>query len=318
MEKSLLLYPLILTVLLSSACKTLEGLTSSEAKTLVEEGKTLVYEDSSGERSEVVFFNETEESIGVHIADETPETINVSKETWVSEQGLGDELFFSGLFSTLNQTKFSALMERGEQISFSEQVQLSRSDQIRWRSFKAYNISLEAEDEAMHFIVHAERPYLVMKNPESQELVSVNETESLQQYSLDQKPGETEAGFRDIRATSLGVSTVYRQDNQMNIQLRNLGERTVNLENLEIRYGPPGQNEPIRFNMLSRRTGWTVADNKCFTEERDLRPAEVYTCETGVKFPEPNQEIEIQVLAENFDYKTSYRCETNVEDSKTC
>jgi hypothetical protein len=61
MEKSLLLYPLILTVLLSSACTTLEGLTSSEAKTLVEEGKTLVYEDSSGERSEVVFFNETEE-----------------------------------------------------------------------------------------------------------------------------------------------------------------------------------------------------------------------------------------------------------------
>lgn len=72
-----------MTVLLSSACTTLEGLTSSEAKTLVEEGKTLVYEDSSGERSEVVFFNETEESIGVHIADETPETINVSKETWV-------------------------------------------------------------------------------------------------------------------------------------------------------------------------------------------------------------------------------------------
>lgn len=323
MNHSALIYCLVILAVLSSGCAALNSFTSSpDTQTIVEEGNTLVYEDPEGERTDIVLFNETEQQIGLHLAAENPSTVKINKENWASEDGPGSELFFSGLLSNVNQSKFDSLMEEGQDISTSE-TELSRSDQVRWKNFQAYNISLGTGEDKVNLMVHAERPYLILKSP-ALELVSVNETESLDQYSIgeqEQTLTESQEELQRVRNTDLDISTVSRNSqedsDQMRLHIRNTGEVTVNVTDFTVRYGPPNW-EPIRFGVLQSQSSWTVADHNCFTEDRELRPSQVYTCDTGIKYPGAEQEVEVNVLSESFDFETSYICSPTTEGSRTC
>lgn len=319
MKKLGLIYCLLLAVVLSSACTTLNDFASPpEPKNIVEEGHTLVYQDNSGQRFEIVFFNETERSIGVHFASgRDNSTINVSKTSWVSDRGLADEFFFSGAFTTMNQSKFSSLMEEGQQISSEGQAQISRSDRLQWKGFQAYNVTLEEGEKSISFIVHAKEPYLIMLRPGSHELISVNETGTLEQYQIRTRATKAQKALQKIQSTELEISTASRNGEQIRLHLRNVGKRTVNLQEFKVYYGPPNW-EAVRFSMLQSRTDWTIADQNCFTENRILEPANRYSCDTGVKYPETDQEVEIEVMAKEFDYDTSYTCSPVTEGSRTC
>lgn len=326
--KKYLLTLILLTILLSSGCANLtDSDSNSEPEVLVEEGNTLVFESNRGTKVDVVFFNETEESIGVHFANRNfPTTANISKETWLSEKGAKGIFTLSGSYRNIDRNKFESLMRDGEELDLYGS-KISRSDQFNWKGFQAYNISRESEDESTKLIVHSREPYLIISNPGSGELISVNETDSLENYGIGEESKAmlttpaAQKDFEKIFQTDLEVMTAFRatgdDHDQIMINIRNTGERTLDLGNFEVYYGPP-RFLPVAFRTLRSQSEWTVADNNCLPEEQELSPGEALTCGTGVKFPSFGQQVKIRVNSENFDWETTYSCEPATNKSQTC
>ena len=202
MERSgIVISSVLVLVILSSGCSVLDS-SNSGAETLVEEGNVVTYENLEGETFELVFFNETEQSIGLHlqfVGHERVPALNVSKANWTSRQSHEDEFLFSAALAPFDQERVTDLMEGGGDAEFSgyqENFTLTRSEISDWKGFKAYNVTFKPSDVGT-FTVHAEEPFLILVRPGSHKLVSVNQTD-VDQYNISYEETESSQPRFDV------------------------------------------------------------------------------------------------------------------------
>lgn len=132
-----------------------------------------------------------------------------------------------------------------------------------------------------------------------------------------------------VRNTKISFSSVYNNDTDknggdaadtVNITVRNTGSVAVNMSSdLSIQYVPDGSSgSGLPFTTYPDTT---MSETECFDthggEER-LDPKDSYTCKTGIKFPEPNENIEIQISMNGADKSWTYTCSSPTSDSVTC
>lgn len=330
-------------VLVSSGCTgILDSESSTDSTELVKEGNILNYQ-SNGEDFEIVFSNETEEYIDMSIAGQgITESTRIRKSNWTSidNYGSADELFFSALLVDISDDKVERLMSDGEEINvtrYSTNSTLSRSE-IDYKGLQAYNITITGSDEAVSLLVHVERPYLFLKSPEGFEYFSMNKTNSPESYisNVSSSPDNSDTA-REIgkaKSTELTISPVYAKGSgskeEMLLTVSNTGQRAIDVSKFSIMFGPPNY-DPVSYPVIkSQAPSWAVGGdgNQCFTSEMKsqdssesdslLEPGDRASCSTGVRFPDALETMDIKVLANDFDYTTTYECAVQTQGAKSC
>jgi len=186
--RNVLMFFTIAIVMMSSACSDLNSGDSSGSQEIVNNGNILKYQ-SQGEKVQLVFYNETNERIGMSmIGEEKVESYRINKVNGMSADRSTQEIFFGVGLSKLPDDKVKRLMTDGEKITVSRNsvtANISRSRAFDYRDVEAYNVTVEDPDEIEHLTVNVKKPYIYLKSPEDFEYVSMNYTSSPEKYISD-------------------------------------------------------------------------------------------------------------------------------------
>lgn len=134
--------------------------------------------------------------------------------------------------------------------------------------------------------------------------------------------GSSDTGEIDqVSSTSLSIEPIYSSSggtDQIVANIRNTGSVAINGSQFTANYGPPNFDTPVSYDSLP--SGWTVSgnDNECMNASQLINPGESISCNTGVKFPDALESVEISVSANNFDRSWSNTCSPSTSSSRSC
>ena len=143
--------------------------------------------------------------------------------------------------------------------------------------------------------------------------------------------GNTDTSNIDrVQETDISLTPVFKNGDEMQLQVSNKGDRAINVSDFTIYYGPPNF-DPVSYSVLETQAeDWVVSGdgNQCFTSNMSagadsmdndiLEQGERASCSTGVKFPGALESVEIRVEADDFDYDQSTMCSVESEDANSC
>lgn len=142
--------------------------------------------------------------------------------------------------------------------------------------------------------------------------------------------GNTDTSNIDkLRDTDIDLTPVFKDGDQMRLQVSNKGDRAINVTKFTIYYGPPNFDPVLRSVLSAQASSWVVGNgNKCFNSEMPgnstemdsqiLSQGESAQCSTGIKFPDALEAVEVRVEADNFDYSQSTICRPESSGARSC
>lgn len=146
--------------------------------------------------------------------------------------------------------------------------------------------------------------------------------------NLTGDPSDDFSQQQQVRNTELSYSSVFNNDtgqtapsgDSINITLRNTGEVTLNVtEDLEIAFVPEDSDSGLAFDVYPAPV---QAESDCFKTQPDeneqIEPSESYTCKTGIAWPDPADNVGIEVSLQYADKSWSYSCSPTTSSSVTC
>ncbi|PSH01552.1 MAG: hypothetical protein BRC27_01785, partial [Nanohaloarchaea archaeon SW_10_44_10] len=107
----------------------------------------------------------------------------------------------------------------------------------------------------------------------------------------------------------------------INLTLRNVGDRTIDLTNeTTMLYQPGDEQEPLqRDQLFSIYPEWDSGNSdNCLQNDR-FNPGDQLTCDTGVNFPNASQQMRVIVDYRQIDSESySYLCDPQTSSTSTC
>ncbi|MFB6180326.1 MAG: type IV pilin [Candidatus Nanohalobium sp.] len=135
----------------------------------------------------------------------------------------------------------------------------------------------------------------------------------------DRDRGELEG----VTAPELEFSSVYSASgsDEMVVVLKNKGEEALNTSEFKLLFATEDFEEPVSRGRLP--SGWKLSgeSNDCLTDASGsniLKPGEDTTCETGVRFPDSNEKISLQVEGLRVRYENGYLCRVSGVSQESC